>query len=50
MQSNPTRPVVTAVGRALRPKGTEPRKHQVIKVDATGRATIIKDELYVDCD
>ena len=39
-----TRPVVTAVGRRLKPKHGEPRKHQLIKVDANGRAKIIKDQ------
>nr|BAR36518.1 hypothetical protein [uncultured Mediterranean phage uvMED] len=39
-----TRPVVTAVGRLLQPKHGEPRKHQLIKVDANGRAKIIKDQ------
>jgi hypothetical protein len=37
------KPEVTAVGRLLKPKGAEPRKHQLIKVDATGKATIVKD-------
>jgi hypothetical protein len=39
-----TRPIVTAVGRLLQPKHGEPRKHQLIKVDANGRAKIIKDQ------
>lgn len=39
------RPVVTAVGRALKPKGDEPRKHQVIKVDSTGQARITIDRV-----
>ena len=38
-----TKPTVTAVGRILKPKGNEPRKHQVIKVDADGRAAIVID-------
>lgn len=37
------RPKVTAVGRILRPKHGEPRKHQVLKVDAKGNAKIVKD-------
>jgi hypothetical protein len=37
------RPTVTAVGRMLQPKGKEPQKHQVIKVDQNGRAKIVKD-------
>jgi len=36
-------PKVTAVGRILRPKHGEPRKHQVLKVDANGKAKIVKD-------
>ena len=39
------KPVVTAVGRILKPKGSEPRKHQVIKVDAEGNAAIIIDRI-----
>ena len=39
-----TKPKVTAVGRMLQPKNGEPRKHQVIKVDANGKAKIIKDK------
>jgi hypothetical protein len=39
-----TQPIVTAVGRLLQPKHGEPRKHQLIKVDANGRAKIIKDQ------
>ena len=39
------KPVVTAVGRILKPKGNEPRKHQVIKVDADGNAVIIIDRI-----
>jgi len=39
-----TRPVVTAVGRLLQPKHGEPRKHQLIQIDADGRAKIIKDQ------
>jgi hypothetical protein len=31
-----TRPIVTAVGRALKPKGDEPRKYQLIQVDQHG--------------
>lgn len=37
------RPKVTAVGRILRPKHGEPRKHQTIKVDQNGNARIVKD-------
>jgi hypothetical protein len=40
-----TKPIVTAVGRILKPKGNEPRKHQVIKVDAAGKAKIVKDQI-----
>lgn len=38
------KPEVTAVGRLLKSKHGEPRKHQVIKVDADGKARIIKDK------
>ena len=34
-----SKPKVTAVGRILRPKNGEPRKHQLIKVDENGKAT-----------
>lgn len=37
------KPKVTAVGRILRPKHGEPRKHQVIKVDENGKARVVKD-------
>ena len=37
------KPKVTAVGRILRPKDGEPRKHQLIKVDESGKAKIVKD-------
>ena len=40
-----TKPTVTSVGRILKPKGNEPRKHQVIKVDAAGKAKIVKDQI-----
>lgn len=35
---------VTAVGRLLKPKHGEPRKHQVIKIDADGNARIAIDK------
>ena len=39
----PMKPVVTAVGRILKPKGTEPRIHHVIAVKPDGTAkTIIR--------
>lgn len=38
-----SKPRATAVGRILRPKNGEPRKHQVIKVDQSGKAKIVKD-------
>jgi hypothetical protein len=31
-----TKPTITAVGRALKPKGNEPRVHKVIAVNADG--------------
>lgn len=37
-------PQVTAVGRLLKSKHGEPRKHQTIKVDANGKARIAKDK------
>ena len=37
------KPKVTAVGRILRPKHGEPRKHQVIKVNEDGKACIVKN-------
>lgn len=38
-----TRPTVTAVGRILKPKGSEPRLYHVIKVQPDGTAkTVIK--------
>lgn len=39
-----TKPVVTAVGRILKSKHGEPRKHQVIKIDADGKAKITIDK------
>lgn len=39
-----TKPVVTAVGRILKPKHGEPRKYQVIKIDADGNAKIAIDK------
>ena len=38
------KPKVTAVGRLLKPKHGEPRKHQLIKVDGDGKAKIAKDQ------
>jgi len=38
-------PVVTAIGRRLKPKNGEPRKYQLIQIDENGRAKIIKDQL-----
>ena len=38
------KPTVTAVGRLLKPKHGEPRKHQVIKIDVDGKAKITKDQ------
>jgi len=35
---------VTAVGRLLKSKHGEPRKHQVIKIDADGKARITKNK------
>jgi hypothetical protein len=40
-----TKPTVTAVGRILKPKGSEPRKHQVIKVYPDGQAFIVIDRV-----
>ena len=37
-------PQVTAVGRLLKSKHGEPRKHQVVKIDADGNAQIIIDK------
>lgn len=37
-------PQVTAVGRLLKSKHGEPRKHQVIKINADGSAKIVKDQ------
>ena len=37
-----TRPVVTAVGRLLQPKHGEPRKHQLIQVDAMAAPKLSK--------
>lgn len=40
------KPVVTAVGRVLTPKGAEPRIHHVIKVKPDGTAkTVIRRPL-----
>lgn len=38
------KPVVTAVGRVLKPKHGEPRKHQVIKIDPDGSSRIVVDK------
>jgi hypothetical protein len=38
------RPQITAVGRLLKSKHGEPRKHQVIKIDADGKAKITIDK------
>jgi hypothetical protein len=39
---------VTAVGRILRPKHGEPRRHHVIRVGADGKArTVVKRDLPV---
>ena len=38
------KPEVTAVGRRLKSKHGEPRKHQLIKVDSDGNAKITKDQ------
>lgn len=41
-----TRPIVTAVGRLLAPKGTEPRIHHVIQVKPDGSVkTVIRRPL-----
>jgi len=37
------KPKATAVGRILRSKNGEPRKHQLIKVDESGKAKIVKN-------
>ena len=37
------KPKVTAVGRILRPKHGEPRKHQTIKIDKNGQAKIVRN-------
>lgn len=39
------KPKVTAVGRLLKSKHGEPRKHQTIKVDANGNARIAVDKV-----
>lgn len=40
------KPIVTAVGRILKPKGTEPRIHHVIRVAPDGTVrTLIKRPL-----
>jgi len=38
------KPEVTGVGRRLKAKHGEPRKHQVIKIAADGKAKIVKDQ------
>jgi hypothetical protein len=38
------KPKVTAVGRLLKSKHGEPRKHQVIKIDADGNSRIVVDK------
>ena len=38
------KPKITAVGRRLKSKHGEPRKHQIIKVDSDGNAKIVKDQ------
>lgn len=41
------RPIVTAVGRLLRPKGAEPQIHHVIKVKPDGTVkTVIKEQYF----
>jgi hypothetical protein len=37
-------PQITAVGRLLKSKHGEPRKHQVIKIDSDGKAKITIDK------
>lgn len=39
------RPQITAVGRRLKSNQGEPRKHQVIKIDADGKVKIVKDQV-----
>jgi hypothetical protein len=38
------KPKATAVGRRLKSKHGEPRKHQFIKIDANGKARIAMDK------
>lgn len=38
------KPKIIAVGRRLKSKHGEPRKHQVIKIDADGKARIAIDK------
>jgi hypothetical protein len=38
-----TRPVVTAVGRRLQPKHSEPQRHHVISVAANGEVRTVID-------
>jgi hypothetical protein len=38
------KPVVTAVGRLLKPKGTEPRVYKVIAVKPDGRVKTVVNE------
>jgi len=40
---------ITAVGRLLKSKHGEPRKHQVIKIDADGKAKIAIDKTLDNC-
>jgi hypothetical protein len=40
-----TQPNVTAVGRILKPKHGEPRKHQVIKIGTDGGPYIVIDKI-----
>ena len=39
-----TKPEVTAVGRLLKPKGTEPRIYKVIAVNDAGKVRMIVEE------
>jgi hypothetical protein len=39
------KPEVTAVGRRVKSKHGELRKHQVIKIDADGKVKIVKDQV-----
>lgn len=38
------KPKATAVGRRLKSKHGEPRKHQVIKIDSDGKVRIAMDK------